>query len=174
LLLVGHFASGKSTVAKQLANRLDCKVIEVGDIVRNSAKAVGESAFRHAEQVLASARPLTFAYQASEQINSVRGPVVVVGIRTPHELSLLKKVRTSVVVALDASPEVRKSRWQERQANGSRIPEVSWEERDRIERSWGLDEVVQDADVVVDANRPLSIVVDAVERAWRSLSLELI
>jgi len=170
LLLVGHFASGKSTVAMRLAERLGCQVVEVGDIVRSSAKAAGEPTFRHAEQVLTSSQPLTFAYQAGERINAIEGLVVVVGIRRPDELSLLRKIRPSLVVALSASPAIRRKRWQERQADGTRIAEVPWDERDEVERSWGLDEVMKSAEVVIDANRPIDIVVDAVEQAWRTLS----
>jgi dephospho-CoA kinase len=170
LLLVGNFASGKSSVARQLKRRMGCQVLEMGDVVRKSASAVGEPAFRHAEHILTSSQPLTFAYKAAENIKFLRGPAVVVGIRTPGELAMIQRIRSSVIIGLDASPVIRRMRWRQRQAIDSDNFEYTWHERDAAERSWGVDEVIHAAHRVVDANGPLSVVVDEVEHVWISLS----
>jgi dephospho-CoA kinase len=169
LILVGHFATGKSSVAVALSMNTDIPVIEIGDIVRDQATQSGsKTVLEHASNVILKGDRLTFVTEALVRARKLGdAPYIIVGPRTTVELEFLRtNLTNSFTVALEASEFVRKARWSSR----NRVPEFDWEVRDAIERSWGLDNVIYSADRIIDSSPDLDFVINEVEQAWNTHS----
>jgi len=120
---------------------------------------------------MSSNERLRFAYEANMRIRVRRAtPLILVGIRTVDELDVIREFWPVFVVALDASAKVRKRRWDRRQVETESPALHSWEERDAVERSWGLDDLLKGVDITLDAEQPVDNIVEETLEHWDSVS----
>lgn len=159
ILVAGLHSVGKSTLAVHLAAALDGHVIEMGDIVRNeAAKRGSRNLVRLAERLLAN-DPLFIARVAAAVAHLGPQPAIIVGPRTPFEMSYLREqFPDALVVAIQAPVELRESRWRERQVSFT----DTWTEREWQESAWGTARLVTSADLILNASEDLDSKVHSV------------
>lgn len=160
LCITGFPASGKSTATQHVRSE-DIPVISMGDIVRELAVSEGGISVEDGEGIgnwatayRAEHGNMVFARETVFRVENTETDLVVIdGSRTPKELEIFIEEFDSVtVVFIDAPQEERFKRVTKRGRDGQEC-NFSFEEfrhRDDRESSWGLGEIKEVADFVVD------------------------
>lgn len=170
LIVVGYSGSGKSTIAAMLASATKLTALEMGDIVREDAAAHSppREPLAHATAVFESGSVTRFAAMLAERVSGMTRPVIVVGPRRPEEIKLLRAaIGPAVCVGLSVDKATRRKRQRGRLENEFRPDFLrSWADRDEVERVWGLDTSLAQADFLIDGGAPLRDVACAVYGVW--------
>lgn len=149
--------SGKSEAVKT-ARETGISVIRMGDMVWNEVqkrdleindKNVGRIATemrkKHGKDV--------WAKKTIEKIKSLDKDdyLVIDGVRNPEEIKTFKKKlgEDFVLIAINASDKIRYKRALDRNRQDDNKDLEKVKERDRREKSWGIDEAIQLADITV-------------------------
>lgn len=170
LILVGPFGSGKSTLAALLASETNAEVLELGEIVRTEARAVGFRGpiVRFAERQFERSGDLWVVDTAVAGYDLEQGGFIVVGPRKPVELEALLQYADAVVVGVTADRPTRLARrmGQLRCGEGS---STKLTDRDQQEQQWGVMDCLEMADTIIDTGRvPLEVSLGRVRAAWPS------
>jgi dephospho-CoA kinase len=100
-----------------------------------------------------------WAKRTNEKIHAMKKSkhLVIDGVRNREELELFKKELglDFLVVAIDASDEIRRKRALARGRTDDSKNLKDLEERDKREISWGLQKVIADADIIIPNNGTL-------------------
>ncbi|MEB3860054.1 MAG: AAA family ATPase [Desulfurococcales archaeon] len=160
IAVAGMPGSGKSTVARIMAEILGAEFLVMGDYVRREVARRGLPLTASSVERVASelrsrmGRGAVARLMLGDLGSSLerRGVVVVDGVRSPEELDVFSSIARVCVVAVHAPPLARFKRMAER----GRIGESGWEDfklRDRANLEFGLGEVIALADYMVVNDR---------------------
>jgi len=154
--IVGMPGSGKSEAA-DVARSMDIPVVNMGDIIR---KEVSESGLESAPETLRSMMVRLrkkfgkgiVAEQCLPLIRSLgsHGIVAVDGLRSLEEVGVFRREFPNFkVIAIHSSPKMRHERLKERHRSDDPRTWQEFIERDKLELSIGIGQVIALADVVV-------------------------
>lgn len=91
-----------------------------------------------------------------------KGNIVITGVRSPEELSYLKKeIGEFKLIAITASKEVR---FQRRNEEDSNIPEEFFARDERDIKNKGLDKVLTAADITIENNTTVGFLYQQLEK----------
>jgi len=157
IVFTGMPYSGKSEAVK-IAKDRGIQVIRMGEMIweetRNQGlelndKNVGEIANSMREKYGKDiwARRTSDAIKAKNKLNQI----VIDGIRNMEEIEFFKKEFGTdiVIIAIDASDELRKNRSLNRKRKDDTINIQNFQERDKRELQWGLGDVIATADIII-------------------------
>lgn len=149
--------SGKSEAVK-IAKDRGIQVIRMGEMIweetRNQGlelndKNVGEIANSMREKYGKDiwARRTSDAIKTKNKLDQI----VIDGIRNIEEIEFFKKEFGTdiVIIAIDASDELRKNRSLNRKRKDDTINIQNFQERDKRELQWGLGDVIASADIII-------------------------
>jgi len=153
ICVTGMPGAGKSEVAKRLAEALNAKLLNMGDVVREEAVKRGLSIDRSSLMNLAKSLreelgPSVVAEVLMSKINE-DGVYVIDGVRSLHEVRKFNAGGKVLLVAVHASPKTRYCRLSSR---GREDDPKNWDEfveRDLKELKLGVGEVIALADVML-------------------------
>ncbi|MBY8878985.1 AAA family ATPase [Actinacidiphila acidipaludis] len=171
LVIVGYPGSGKSTLGSLMGRFTGHRVVEMGDVVRSAAASQSPPMppMEYADLVFTEKdRPLHFAEKLIAGLRDHDDPLIVVGPRRTEELAVLRDVLAPVlVVGLRVDTAIRRRRQRARLRRAFRPAMLTeWEERDEVERGWGLDTTLAFADHVFDSGVPVEELAQNVLRVW--------
>jgi dephospho-CoA kinase len=154
--VTGMPGSGKS-VAAEVARRLGVPVVRMGDCVWEEVRARGlplvdEVVGGVAHEMRERHGPGVWAERTLEKVRKLNAETVLIdGIRSMHEVEVFHGGlgRDFVLVAIQASPEVRHARLLARGRADEAASEEAARARDRRELAWGVGEVIALADTVL-------------------------
>jgi len=141
--LTGMMASGKGEVVK-LLEEMDYRYISLSDIVREEAAKTGRTVTREEMQdtgnrLRADGGPGVLGRRVREKIVSLPpGKWVIDGIRNPHEVTELKKLKPFYLVAVLSE----RNRIVERLNRRKRDTDIADDRQllERLDREWGKNE----------------------------------
>jgi dephospho-CoA kinase len=173
IIIVGHSGSGKTTLASILALRSGIQIIEVGHQVIREALDIGITPLEFADAKIREGKQLHFVEQVLADWEPEH-PIIVVGPRLPQEVEFLKSaLGPTIVIGLEAPDEIREIRRCE--PSELRKGKRSWlHHRDMVERSWGADNALNMASVILDATRTPSELVVQVDSIWEEYGIPLL
>ncbi|MBU0498358.1 MAG: AAA family ATPase [Candidatus Thermoplasmatota archaeon] len=156
--------SGKSE-AVALAQKRGYIIIRMGDFVWGETKRQGKPIDDiHVGNVATQMREKfgkdIWAQKTIERIHTLEPSSIVIidGIRNPEEVDRFKKDLSHdfILVAIQATTTVRHHRAlnRKRMDDGTNLDQI--QKRDKREKGWGLDTVIQDADITIINNTDIS------------------
>ncbi len=156
IAVTGLPGSGKSLVARFIAEELGAPLYVMGDLVRREVKRRGlpltyENVERVARELRERYGRAAVAQLLARELEGVEGPVVVDGLRSVEEARLLESRGWRVVIVAVFSPRrLRASRIAARgRAGEAGDPERLVEERDRANIEFGVAEAMALADYMI-------------------------
>lgn len=145
--------SGKEEFVK-VARELGFEVIRMGDLVREEAKKRGlhmddQSVGGLANEEREKHGPGIWAVRALPKLVGQR--IIIDGIRGIAEIEIYKKAFPTnlFVVSIEASRNIRYERIMRRRRKDATLTKEQFDERDKREKGWGIDQAMADADIVV-------------------------
>jgi len=180
IAITGMPGSGKSTVARMLADKLGCKLVSMGDAVRSEVRRRGlpltvDNVEKVAMELRREKGKAAVAYIVRKHVEDLFSSgadcVIVDGLRALEEADVLKEAADSLcIVAVHASPRRRLERLISR---GRRDDIKSAEDlrmRDEANLSFGIGDVIALADFMIVDEDGLSELESAVDRLVGDLS----
>jgi len=156
--VVGLQGSGKTEFAKA-ATKFNIPCIRMGDVVWREVKNRGmevteKNVGKVANELRENNGKAAIAKKCIPLIQNAgkeHGAVLIDGIRGKAEVDEYRSVFGDrfILVAVDASKEVRRERINSRGRIDDAVSETAFEEKEKRERSWGLDEAMKDADITI-------------------------
>lgn len=169
LIIVGMSGAGKSTLAKALERTSSASVLEIGEYVKKMAARVSNAItpLEYADAQFGSGKHFGFVEGALNE-HEERKQIIVVGPRKLKEIEFLREaIGPTLVVALVASSDIRRYR-RLTAADGIQSSRLEFAHRDEVERSWGVQEVIDQSDVRIDSTVSKRLLAAQVSRVWRS------
>jgi len=154
ILLVGSSASGKTSLAKELAATINCNAISLSEILRKQAAKKGFSSLHDffaavgVENAFAEIRVTCFNLI---KLNLDKGTVVVDGVYDSKLFNSLKKSfeKELFVINVAASRHIRKRRMILRKKIGEKQAVLRLRKSDAIKKTIGLFESIKYRDFTV-------------------------
>ena len=155
--ITGMPGAGKSTIVLKLKEQ-GYETFSLGDGVRSEAKKqnlepTGENLGRLMLELREKNGPGAIAKLLKNSIqNSTHKIIIIDGIRSTHEINVLKEVGNVKLLAVNASPNTRFEFLSDRKRSDDPLTREKFEERDNREISVGLQEIIQLADESIENN----------------------
>ncbi|MFB6122604.1 MAG: AAA family ATPase [Haloferacaceae archaeon] len=155
---VGLPGSGKGEAAT-VAREEGVPVVTMGDVIREACRERGLDPSEHHGEVARTLReeggPAAVAEQSLPHVEAAladHDSVLVDGLRSPAEVDRFEAAFGDdfVLVSVDAPFEVRADRLAERGRDATDADVAALKEREEREREFGMDEVIDRADVHVE------------------------
>jgi len=149
--------AGKSTIVSKLKER-DYETFSLGDGVRAEAKRqnlepTGKNLGRLMLELREKNGPGAVAELIKDSIqNSSHKIIIIDGIRSIHEINVLKQTGNVKLLAVRASPDTRFNFLSERKRSDDPLTRAKFEERDNREIGVGLKEIIDLADESIENN----------------------
>ena len=149
--------SGKSTIASKLKER-GYEIFSLGDGVRAEAKKQNlEPTGKNLGKLMLELRekngPGAIAELLKNSIqNSTHEIIIIDGVRSIHEINVIKKTGNVKLLAVIASANTRFVFLSERKRSDDPLTREKFEERDNREIGVGLQEIIQLADESIENN----------------------
>ena len=149
--------AGKSTIVSKLKDQ-GYETFNLGDGVRAEAKRqnlepTGENLGKLMLELRQKNGPGAVAELIKESIqNSTHEIIIIDGIRSIHEINVLKETGNVKLLAVDASPDTRFNFLSERKRSDDPLTREKFEERDNREIGVGLQEIIELADQSIENN----------------------
>jgi len=149
--------SGKSE-AVQIAKQLGIPVVRMGDMVWEETKKQGlaindENVGRVANSMREEHGMNIWAQRTLEKIKTMEKTHILVidGVRNIEEIDFFEENlgENFLVIAVEVSDEIRHKRAMSRGREDDSLNIKKIKERDERERGWGLDKVLDSADIVI-------------------------
>ena len=155
--LTGMPGAGKSTIVSKLKEQ-GYETFSLGDGVRSEAKRqnlepTGENLGKLMLELRQKNGPGAVAELIKESIqNSTHEIIIIDGIRSIHEINVLKETGNVKLLAVNASPDTRFIFLSGRKRSDDPLTREKFEERDNREIGVGLQEIIQLADQSIENN----------------------
>ena len=155
--LTGMPGAGKSTIVSKLKEQ-GYETFSLGDGVGSEAKKqnlepTGENLGKLMLELREKNGPGAIAELLKNSIqNSTHEIIIIDGIRSIHEITVLKEIGNVKLLAVDASPNTRFEFLSERKRSDDPLTREKFEERDNREIGVGLQEIIQLADESIENN----------------------
>ena len=155
--LTGMPGAGKSTVVSKLKDG-GYETFSLGDGVRDEAKRhnlepTGENLGRLMLELREKNGPGAVAELIKDSIqNSSHKIIIIDGIRSIHEINVLKQTGNVKLLAVHASSDTRFNFLSERKRSDDPLTREKFEERDHREIGVGLEEIIDLADESIENN----------------------
>ena len=149
--------AGKSTIVSKLKEQ-GYETFSLGDGVRSEAKKqnlepTGENLGKLMLELREKNGPGAIAELLKNSIqNSTHEIIIIDGIRSIHEINVLKETGNVKLLAVNASPNTRFEFLSERKRSDDPLTREKFEERDNREIGVGLQEIIQLADESIENN----------------------
>ena len=149
--------AGKSTIVSKLEEQ-GYETFSLGDGVRSEAKRqnlepTGENLGKLMLELRQKNGPGAIAELIKESIqNSTHEIIIIDGIRSIHEINVLKETGNVKLLAVNASPDTRFIFLSGRKRSDDPLTREKFEERDNREIGVGLQEIIQLADQSIENN----------------------
>ena len=149
--------AGKSTIVLKLKEQ-GYETFSLGDGVRSEAKKqnlkpTGENLGRLMLELREKNGPGAIAKLLKNSIqNSTHKIIIIDGIRSTHEINVLKEVGNVKLLAVNASPNTRFEFLCERKRSDDPLTREKFEERDNREIGVGLQKIITLADDSIENN----------------------
>lgn len=149
VILVGYAGSGKSTIAKELEKN-GFRIVEISDFVKKYYDMDGandKTLLEYAHRMYLEGKFLKFVKEATRNLECEHG-MVFVGPRRKAEITYIKehfKIDLTIGVLCDD-----KIRYMRRKSQSKKNLNINFERRDKVERSWGMDEIFECCDYLLD------------------------
>jgi dephospho-CoA kinase len=161
ILIVGLPGSGKSLAADAVRKHFHAKVFENGDIIREEIQRRGLPYTTENDTKMRlwfhSGREHLVVERVWKKIKKEKGTVVVVGLRSPKELAMFKRLYKGKIflIQIKSSFKVRAQREIERGRFGKQESIKYVKERDKSELSElvGLRKLLKKADYTIDNSK---------------------
>ena len=155
--LTGMPGAGKSTIVSKLKEQ-GYETFNLGDGVRAEAKRQnldpsGENLGRMMLELREKNGPGAVAELIKDSIqNSSHTIIIIDGIRSIHEINVLKEICTVKLLAVKASAETRFNFLSDRKRSDDPLTREKVEERDNCEIGVGLEEIIELANETIENN----------------------
>ena len=166
--------SGKSTVINAIIDL--GTVITMGDVIRNEAKMrninpTDENLGKIAKQLRKKYGPEVIAEKCIELIKNLNADVVFIdGLRSMEEAKVFRKSWKFPIIATYVEEKIRFKRLSERGRPDDPKSLEDLKERDQREIKFGLNDVINNADYVIDNN----ILLEESKKKARDLVIDII
>jgi|Deesub1362B_J571_1020462.scaffolds.fasta_scaffold02176_6 dephospho-CoA kinase len=160
--IMGKIGSGKSEASRYIAEKYGGRIFRFSDILKDILQRLNLELKRENFIALGSALRREFgdgviAWALKRDILTSEAQVVIVdGVRYPEEVEMIRSFENSVLIYIDASPEVRYQRAVKRGEKGEAT--ISYEEflkNDSAETEKRIAELAKLADYHIENNGPL-------------------
>jgi dephospho-CoA kinase len=155
ILVTGLPGSGKSIVS-ETAREMGIPVLIMGDIVREEARKRGLELLPENLSMVANDLRKKYGKEAvalftAEKIRGLKtsGPVLVDGVRSLDEVAVFEELGETCIIAVHASPSKRFERIKGRGRPGDPVTWKQFLDRDLVELSWGVGNVIALADYII-------------------------
>ena len=155
--LTGMPGAGKSTIVSKLKDE-GYETFSLGDGVRAEAKRqnlepTGENLGKLMLELREKNGPGAVAELIKESIqNSTHEIIIIDGIRSTHEINVLKETGNVKLLAVHASSDTRFNFLSERKRSDDPLTREKFQERDNREIGVGLEEIIGLADESIENN----------------------
>ena len=155
--LTGMPGAGKSTIVSKL-KEAGYETFSLGDGVRAEAKRLdleptGENLGKLMLDLREKNGPGAIAKLLKNSIeNSTHEIIIIDGIRSTHEINVLKETGNVKLLAVNASADTRFNFLRERKRSDDPLTREKFEERDNREIGVGLEEIIGLADESIENN----------------------
>ena len=154
--LMGKMGSGKGFAARYLAKKYNYKVITMGNFVRTLARKEKIKPTRENLEKLQKKYSKIYRHdyvieKVIEKAKTMRGPLLLDGIRKPLQAKLAKKNLGTVLIEIYAAPKIRFERMKRR---GRKSDSNAFEEFKKIEaqedKIFGINKTLRMADFKIN------------------------
>ena len=155
--LTGMPGAGKSTIVSKLKEE-GYETFSLGDGVRAEAKRqnlepTGENLGKLMLELRQKNGPGAIAELIKESIQKSNHEIIIIdGIRSIHEINVLKETGNLKLLAVEASSETRFNFLTQRKRSDDPLTREKFEERDNREISVGLQKIIELADETIENN----------------------
>ena len=155
--LTGMPGAGKSTIVTKLKEQ-GYQTFNLGDGVRAEAKrrnleSTGENLGKLMLELREKNGPGAVAELITESIQNSNHEIIIIdGVRSIHEINVLKETGNLKLLAIKATSDTRFSFLTERKRSDDPLTREKFEERDDREISVGLQEIIELADETIENN----------------------
>ena len=155
--LTGMPGAGKSTIVSKLKEG-GYETFSLGDGVRAEAKRLnleptGENLGKLMLDLREKNGPGAIAELIKDSIQNSNHKIIIIdGIRSIHEINILKETGTVKLLAVNASADTRFNFLSERKRSDDPLTREKFEERDNREIGVGLQEIIKLADESIENN----------------------
>ena len=155
--LTGMPGAGKSTIVSKLKEE-GYETFSLGDGVRAEAKKLnleptGENLGKLMLDLREKNGPGAVAELLKESIQKSTHDIIIIdGIRSIHEINVLKEIGNVKLLAVNASADTRFNFLRERKRSDDPLTREKFEERDNREIGVGLEEIIGLADESIENN----------------------